>query len=324
MPTRTWTARGSNARGGIAIRGARLGRRRSSKAVREAASRTPAGEWIVTDAHAARARARHAALRQPSRASSPKAASPTGATSTPPRPIIRSSSASIWGWWGVPPFPSVANSAALALARTSTGTPGAPHGSRDRARRRGRAHRGDARDQPRADPRIHPVRPPCRASPSRTASAAARTAPRALQRRRHHGGLRGARPHPRHRRELPPGGPGGRSHGPARRHPQRPQRASWTTAEVGDYLRGWADRIAAPGHREGNLATDGICLDFGDPNVARIIGDGLPLRAVGRAFLPVRRFRPAGRDRDPRRRSSASGSPASPTTSRRCCGPTKR
>ena len=45
---------------------------------------------------------------------------------------------------------------------------------------------------------------------------------------------------------------------------------------VGDYLRGWADRIATPGERRGNLTTDGICLDFGDPDVARIIAAGYP------------------------------------------------
>ena len=262
---------GLKARGGIAIGG--LGSVSGIvEVVREAASRTPPGEWIVTmpmELAPQHGMPRYvsepgqlAEGRFPDRRDLDAAA--------PDHPVLIRS---IWGWWGVPPFPSVANSAALALARIDRDTK-APHGTEIERDAAGEPT-GVMRETNRAPILEYTLFGCLPRFTFEDRLAAARTAPRLYNAAGTTAGYEG--------------------HGLTPSIVESYRRADaagdltvrLTTAlsvpsarlddrGVGDWLRRWADRIAAPGMREGNLALDGICLDFGDPNVARIVATGYP------------------------------------------------
>ena len=262
---------GLKARGGIAIGG--LGSvAEIVEVVREAASRTPEGEWIVLmpmELAPAHGMPRYvsepgqlAEGRFPDRRDLDAAA--------PDHPVLIRG---IWGWWGVPPFPSVANSAALALAGIDRDTK-APHGTgieRDAAGE----PTGVMRETNRAPILEYTLFGCLPRFTFEDRLAAARTAPRLYNAAGTTAGYEGHGLTPTiidsYRRADEAGDLTVRL-ATALSVPS----ARMDDRAVGDYLRRWADRIAAPGHREGNLAIDGICLDFGDPDVARIIASGYP------------------------------------------------
>ena len=262
---------GLKARGGLAIRG--LGSvSEIVEVVREAASRTPLGEWIVTmpmELAPQHGMPRYvsepgqlAEGRFPDRRDLDAAA--------PDHPVLIRS---IWGWWGVPPFPSVANSAALALARIDRDTK-APHGTEIERDASGEPT-GVMRETNRAPILEYTLFGCLPRFTFEDRLAAARTAPRFYNAAGTTAGYEGHGLTPSIIESY-----------------RRADEASDLTVRlttalsvpsarldesgVGDWLRRWADRIAAPGTREGNLALDGICLDFGDPNVARIVATGYP------------------------------------------------
>ena len=262
---------GLKARGGIAIEGL-ASVAEIVEAVREAASWTPAGEWIVLmPMQLAPEHGMPRYVSEPGQLAEgrfPDRRDLDAAASDHPV-LIRG----IWGWWGVPPFPSVANSAALALSDVDRDTK-APHGTEIERDAAGEPT-GVMRETNRAPILEYTLFGALPRFTFEDRLAAARTAPRAYNAVGTTAGFEG--------------------HGLTPAIVESYRRADETgdltvrltttlsvpsgkmdDREVGDYLRGWADRIAAPGHREGNLATDGICLDFGDPNVARIIATGYP------------------------------------------------
>jgi len=262
---------GLKRRGGIAIRGL------DSVAgiveiVREAASRTPAGEWIVTmpmelapEHGMPRYVSRPDQLaegRLPDRRDLDAAA--------PDHPVLIRS---IWGWWGVPPFPSVANSAALALAGIDRDT-GAPHGTEIERDGAGEPT-GVMRETNRAPILEYTLFGRLPRFTFEDRLIAARTAPRLYNAAGTTAGFEGHGLTPAivesYRRADQAGDLTVRLAATL-----SVPSAALDDRGVGDYLRTWADRIAAPGERCGNLATDGICLDFGDPEIARIIGAGYP------------------------------------------------
>ena len=262
---------GLKARGGIPIGG--LGSvAEIVEVVREAASRTPPGEWIVTmpmELAPAHGMPRYvsepgqlAEGRFPDRRDLDAAA--------PDHPVLIRS---IWGWWGVPPFPSVANSAALALARIDRDTK-APHGT-DIERDASGEPTGVMRETNRAPILEYTLFGCLPRFTFEDRLAAARTAPRLYNAAGTTAGYEGHGLTPAiiesYRRADEAGDLTVRLTTalsvPSARMDDR---------GVGDWLRRWADRIAAPGTREGNLALDGLCLDFGDPNVARIVAAGYP------------------------------------------------
>lgn len=262
---------GLKARGGIAIRG--LGSvAEIVEAVREAASRTPPGEWIVTmpmELAPAHGMPRYvsepgqlAEGRFPDRRDLDAAA--------PDHPVLIRS---IWGWWGVPPFPSVANSAALALARIDRDTK-APHGTEIERDAAGEPT-GVMRETNRAPILEYTLFGCLPRFTFEDRLAAARTAPRLYNAAGTTAGYEGHGLTPAiiesYRRADEAGDLTVRLT-TALSVPS----ARMDESGVGDWLRRWADRIAIPGTREGNLALDGICLDFGDPNVARIVATSYP------------------------------------------------
>ena len=179
----------------------------------------------------------------------------------------------IWGWWGAPPFPSAANSAALALAGIDRDTR-APHGTAIERDETGEPT-GVMRETNRAPILEYTLFGCLPRFTFEDRLAAARTAPRLYNAFGTTAGYEGHGLTPAivesYRRADEAG--------------DLTVRLATTISVpsgamddrgVGDFLRLWADRIAAPGGREGNLTTDGICLDFGDPDVARIIATGYP------------------------------------------------
>ena len=262
---------GLKARGGIAIGG--LGSvAEIVEAVREAASRTPPGEWIVTmPMELAPAHGMPRYVSEPGQIAEGRFPDRRDLdVAAPDHPVLIRS---IWGWWGVPPFPSVANSAALALARIDRDTK-APHGTEIERDAAGEPT-GVMRETNRAPILEYTLFGCLPRFTFEDRLAAARAAPRLYNAAGTTAGYEG--------------------HGLTPAIIESYRRADeagdltvrLTTAlsvpsarlddrEVGDWLRRWADRIAAPGTREGNLALDGICLDFGDPNVARIVATGYP------------------------------------------------
>jgi len=262
---------GLKARGGIAIEGL-ASVSEIVEAVREAASRTPAGEWIVLmPMQLAPEHGMPRYVSEPGQLAEGRFPDRRDLdAAAPDHPVLIRG---IWGWWGVPPFPSVANSAALALSDVDRDTK-APHGTEIERDAAGEPT-GVMRETNRAPILEYTLFGALPRFTFEDRLAAARTAPRAYNAVGTTAGFEG--------------------HGLTPAIVESYRRADETgdltvrltttlsvpsgkmdDREVGDYLRGWADRIAAPGHREGNLATDGICLDFGDPNVARIIATGYP------------------------------------------------
>ena len=262
---------GLKARGGLAIRG--LGSvSEIVEVVREAASRTPLGEWIVTmpmELAPQHGMPRYvsepgqlAEGRFPDRRDLDAAA--------PDHPVLIRS---IWGWWGVPPFPSVANSAALALAGIDRDTR-APHGTEIERDAAGEPT-GVMRETNRAPILEYTLFGCLPRFTFEDRLAAARTAPSLYNAAGTTAGYEGHGLTPSivesYRRADAAGDLTVRL-ATALSVPS----ARMDDRGVGEYLRQWAGRIAAPGTREGNLALDGICLDFGDPNVARIVAAGYP------------------------------------------------
>ena len=262
---------GLKARGGIAIEGL-ASVSEIVEAVREAASRTPAGEWIVLmPMQLAPEHGMPRYVSEPGQLAEGRFPDRRDLdAAAPDHPVLIRG---IWGWWGVPPFPSVANSTALALSGVDRDTK-APHGTEIERDAAGEPT-GVMRETNRAPILEYTLFGALPRFTFEDRLAAARTAPRAYNAVGTTAGFEGHGLTPAivesYRRADEAG--------------DLTVRLTTTLSvpsgkmddrEVGDYLRGWADRIAAPGHREGNLATDGICLDFGDPNVARIIATGYP------------------------------------------------
>ena len=330
---------GLKRRGGIAIRGL-ASVAEIVAVVREAAARTPPGAWIVTMPMELAPKdgmpryvndpGQLAEGRFPDRRDLDAAA--------PDNPVLIRG---IWGWWGVPPFPSVASSAALALAAIDRDTR-APHGTEIERDAAGEPT-GVMRETNRAPVLEYTL---FGALPRFTFAdrlAAARTAPRLYNAAGTTAGYEG--------------------HGltPAIVESYRRADAAGdltvrlaTTLSVpsgamddrgvGDYLRSWAGRIAAPGGREGNLTTATICEAGPGGSPRRAAARGIPTASASISAIPTSpassppatptsngpgistsRSPSTGWSRS--RRSppaSASASPASPTTSRRCCAPTRR
>ena len=262
---------GLKARGGIAIEGL-ASVSEIVEAVREAASRTPAGEWIVLmPMQLAPEHGMPRYVSEPGQLAEGRFPDRRDLdAAAPDHPVLIRG---IWGWWGVPPFPSVANSTALALSDVDRDTK-APHGTEIERDAAGEPT-GVMRETNRAPILEYTLFGALPRFTFEDRLAAARTSPRAYNAVGTTAGFEGHGLTPAivesYRRADEAG--------------DLTVRLTTTLSvpsgkmddrEVGDYLRGWADRIAAPGHREGNLATDGICLDFGDPNVARIIATGYP------------------------------------------------
>ena len=262
---------GLKARGGIPIKGL------SSVAeivevVREAASRTPAGEWIVLmpmELAPEHGMPRYvsepgqlAEGRFPDRRDLDAAA--------PDHPVLIRS---IWGWWGVPPFPSVANSAALALAGIDRDTR-APHGTAIERDASGEPT-GAMRETNRAPILEYTLFGCLPRFTFEDRLAAARTSPRLYNAVGTTAGYEGHGLTPAIVESYRRADEAGDLTVRLATTLSVPS-AAMDDRGVGDYLRFWADRIATPGERWGNLTTDGICLDFGDPDVARIIASGYP------------------------------------------------
>ena len=262
---------GLKARGGIAI-GGLSSVAEIVEAVREAASRTPAGEWIVLmPMELAPKDGMPLYVNQPDQLAEGRFPDRRDLdAAAPDHPVLIRG---IWGWWGAPPFPSAANSAALALAGIDRDTK-APHGTAIERDEAGEPT-GVMRETNRAPILEYTLFGCLPRFTFEDRLAAARTAPRLYNAFGTTAGYEG--------------------HGLTPAIVESYRRADGagdltvrlaTTISVpsgamddrgvGDFLRRWADRIAAPGGREGNLTTDGICLDFGDPDVARIIATGYP------------------------------------------------
>ncbi len=262
---------GLKARGGIPIEGL-ASVAEIVEVVREAASRTPAGEWIVLmPMQLAPEHGMPRYVSEPGQLAEGRFPDRRDLdAAAPDHPVLIRS---IWGWWGVPPFPSVANSAALALAGIDRDTR-APHGTGIERDASGEPT-GVMRETNRA-PILEYTLFGC--LPRLTFEdrlAAARTAPRLYNAAGTTAGYEGHGLTPSivesYRRADEAGDLTVRL-ATALSVPS----AAMDDRELGEYLRQWADRIAAPGTREGNLALDGICLDFGDPDVARIVATGYP------------------------------------------------
>ena len=262
---------GLKARGGIPIEGL-ASVAEIVEVVREAAARTPPGEWIMLmpmELAPEHGMPRYvsepgqlAEGRFPDRRDLDAAA--------PDNPVLIRS---IWGWWGVPPFPSVANSAALALAGIDRDTK-APHGTGIERDASGEPT-GVMRETNRA-PILEYTLFGC--LPRFTFGdrlAAARASPRLYNAAGTTAGYEGHGLTPAIVESYRRADEAGDLTVRLATTLSVPS-AAIDDRGVGDYLRSWADRIAAPGERRGNLTTDGICLDFGDPNVARIIAAGYP------------------------------------------------
>ena len=262
---------GLKARGGIAIAGL-ASVAEIVETVREASARTPPGEWIVTmpmelaPAHGmpryVNAPDQLAEGRFPDRRDLDEA--------VPDNPVLIRG---IWGWWGSPPFPSVANSAALALAAIDRDTR-APHGAEIERDEAGEPT-GVMRETNRAPILEYTLFGALPRFTFEDRLAAARSAPRLYNAAGTTSGYEGHGLTPAIVESYRRADEAGDLTVRLATTLSVPS-AAMDDRAVGGYLREWAGRIAAPGGREGNLATDGICLDFGDPNVARIIAAGYP------------------------------------------------
>lgn len=262
---------GLKRRGGIPIKGlGSIGE--ICEAVREAAARTPPGEWIVAMPmeldpvdgmpHYVSEPGELTDGRFPDRHDLDKAA--------PEHPVLIRG---VWGWWSKPPYPCVANSRALALAAIDRDTQ-APYQS-EIVKDAGGEPTGVMLETNRAPILEYTLLGCVPRFTFEDRIAAARTSPRLYNAYGTTGGYEGHGLTPAlieaYRRADETGDltvrltttlsvPSAVMNGPG----------------LEDLLYQWADRIAAPGHAEGNLTIDGICLDFGDPNLARIIATGYP------------------------------------------------
>ena len=262
---------GLKARGGIAIGG--LGSvAEIVEVAREAASRTPPGEWIVLmPMELAPEHGMPRYVNEPGQLAESRFPDRRDLDAVAPdHPVLIRS---IWGWWGVPPFPSVANSAALALARIDRETQ-APHGTAIERDASGEPT-GVMRETNRAPILEYTLFGCLPRFTFEDRLVAARTAPRLYNAAGTTAGFEGHGLTPSiiesYRRADEAGDL------TVRLTTALSVPSAWMDDRgVGDWLRRWADRIATPGTREGNLAVDGICLDFGDPNVARIVATGYP------------------------------------------------
>ncbi len=262
---------GLKARGGLAIAGL-ASVAEIAAAVREAAARTPPGEWIVT-----------MPMELAPRDGMPRYVNDPGQLdegrfpdrrdlddAAPNNPVLIRS---VWGWWGAPPFPSVANSAALALAGIDRDTP-SPYGTEIERDGTGEPT-GVLRETNRAPILEYTLFGCLPRFNFEDRLAAARTAPRLYNAAGTTAGYEGHGLTPAiidsYRRADEAGDLTVRL-----TTTLSVPSAATDDRSLGDLLRRWSDRLAAPGRREGNLVTDGICLDFGDPHVARIIAAGYP------------------------------------------------
>lgn len=262
---------GLKARGGIPIEGL-ASVAEIVEAVREAASRTPAGEWIVL-----------MPMQLASEHGMPRYVSEPGQLAegrfpnrrdlddaAPDNPVLIRN---IWGWWGVPPFPSVANSAALALAGIDRDAR-APHGTGIERDASGEPT-GVMRETNRAPILEYTLFGCLPRFTFEDRLSAARTAPRLYNAAGTTAGYEGHGLTPSIVESYRRADKAGDLTVRLATTLSVPS-AAMDDRGVGDYLRLWADRIATPGDRKGHLTTDGICLDFGDPDVARIIAAGYP------------------------------------------------
>ncbi len=265
---------GLKRRGGHPIRG--LGSvAEICEAVRAAAARTPAGEWILTmpmELEPEDGMPRYVSApddlaegRFPDRRDLDRAA--------PDHPVLIRG---VWGWWSKPPFPSVANSRALALAGIDRDT-NAPYRSEILKDAAGEPT-GVMLETNRAPILEYTLLGCVPRFTFEDRIAAARIGPKLYNAVGTTAGYEGHGLTPAlieaYRRAAESGDLSVRL-----TTTLSVPSAVMNDARVADLLHQWAGRIAAPGRREGNLVTDGICLDFGDPDVARIIAAGYPYEA---------------------------------------------
>jgi predicted amidohydrolase YtcJ len=242
------------------------------QAVREAAARTPKGEWIVMmplelapEGGMRRFVSSPEHLRDgrwPSRHDLDQAA--------PDHPVVIREP---WGWWSRPPSPAIVNSRALAAAGIGRDTP-APHNCEIVKDATGEPT-GVLLDRNRSSVLEH------------TLLAAM---PRFTYEDRLSAAEWGARLYNMAGTTAVYEGHGltpalidayGRVHakGALTARVQAPlslPTAAVPDREVGDLLYQWADRLAGTGAGDRMLRTDGICLDMGDPGVARAIARAYP------------------------------------------------
>ena len=262
---------GLKARGGIAI-GSLSSVAEIVEAVREAASRTPAGEWIVTmPMELAPEHGMPLYVNRPDQLVEGRFPDRRDLdAAAPDHPVLIRG---IWGWWGTPPFPSIASSAALALAGIDRDTK-APHGTEIERDSSGEPT-GVMRETNRTPILEYTLFGCLPRFTFEDRLAAARSAPGLYNAAGTTGGYEGHGLTPAivesYRRADAAGDLTVRLTA-ALSVPS----AAMDDRGVGDFLRSWATRIAAPGRREGNLATDGICLGSGNPEVARIVAAGFP------------------------------------------------
>ena len=262
---------GLKARGGVPI-GGLASVTEIVEVVREAAARTPPGEWIVLmPMELAPEHGMPCYVNEPGQLAEGRFPDRRDLdAAAPDHPVLIRS---IWGWWGVPPFPSVANSAALALARIDRDTK-APHGTAIERDAAGEPT-GVMRETNRAPILEYTLFGCLPRFTFEDRLEAARTSPRLYNAAGTTAGYEGHGLTPAIVESYRRAGEAGDLTVRLATTLSVPS-ARMDDRGVGDYLRRWADRIATPGTREGNLAVDGICLDFGDPDVARIIAAGYP------------------------------------------------
>ncbi len=262
---------GLKARGGLPLEG--LGSvAEICETIRAAASRSPPGAWIVAmpmEGASQHGMPRYvnapgdlAEGRFPDRRDLDRAA--------PDNPVLIRSP---WGWWGAPPFPCVANSAALARAGIDRDTP-APHGC-EIVRDRAGEPTGVMLETNRAPILEYTL---LRCAPRFTVEdrvAAACAAPHLYNRFGTTSGYEGHGLTPALIDAWRRADAAGALTVRLTTTLSVPSAAK-TGAGLTAYLERWADRIKTPGAAEGRLAVEGICLDFGDPALARIIAGGYP------------------------------------------------
>ncbi len=258
---------GLRARGGVAIAHC-TSVAQIVDAVREAAARTPAGEWIVTlpmgappDGYLSDP-SQLAEGRFPDRHDLDRAA--------PDHPVFVRSP---WGWWTRLPLPAVANSRALALAGIGRDTPdpyrieivrdarGEPTGvflERNRAPTLEYVLFGCV---PRFswEDRLEGLRVACRVTSAAGTTAAFEghgVTPAVLD---------------AYRQLAADGALGVRMQAML-----SVPSASFGDAAIASQLDAWAPRLAAPGRATGLLREEGVCLDVADPQVAAILARGYP------------------------------------------------
>ena len=310
---------GLKARGGIAIRGL-ASVAEIVETVREAAARTPAGEWIVTmpmelapEHGMPRYVSRPDQLaegRFPDRRDLDAAA--------PDRPVLIRG---IWGWWGTPPFPSVANSAALALAGIDRDTK-APYGAEIERDAAGEPS-GVMRETNRAPILEYTLFGALPRFTFEDRLAAARTAPRLYNQAGTTAGYEGHGLTPSIVESYRQADEAGDLTVRLTDHPQRAERCDGRPrgrrlpAPMGRAHRraGRAPRQSRDRRHLSRFRRPRRSPESSPPAIPTSNGPGISTsRSPSTGWWRSPRWRPG----------SASGSPASPTTSRRCCAPSRR